>query len=420
MVYVLAQNGQPLMPTSRHGKVKHLLREGRAIVVNRCPFTIQLTYKSKTFTQPIMLGVDAGSKTIGLSATTETKELYAAEVTLRADVVDLLSARRQFRRARRNRTTRYRQPRFNNRRREEGWLAPSIRQRIETHLKVVKQAYKILPISQIIVEVASFDIQKIKNPDIQGTEYQQGEQVDSWNVREYVLWRDNHTCQHCFGKSKDKRLNTHHIESRKTGGDSPGNQVTVCETCHDLHNTGKIQFKFKRGQSFREAAFMGGMRWAFYNQLKGLYPNVSLTYGYITKNIRIRNKLEKAHCVDARCIAGNPAAILLGYYYRQKAVRRHNRQIHKANTLKGGRRKLNQAPKYVRGFQLFDKVIYRGQECFVFGRRSSGYFDLRLLDGTKIHASAKAKDLISVEKATTLLTERAFPPMTEVTGIHAA
>jgi len=419
MVYVQSKTGQPLMPTGRHGKVKHLLRQGKAKVVNRCPFTIQLTYETAVYTQSITLGVDAGSKTIGLSAATEEKELYAAEVTLRTDIVENLSTRREFRRGRRNRKRRYRKPRFDNRSRKDGWIAPSIRQKINTHHTAVSQACKILPVTRIVVEVASFDIQKIKNPDIVGSGYQQGEQLGFWNVREYVLSRDGHTCQHCKSRSKDKVLDVHHIESRKTGGDAPGNLITLCGICHDQHHAGKIQLKAKRGQTFRDAAFMGIMRRAFYHDLKQTYPNVDLTYGYITKNTRIRSGLEKDHCVDARCITGNPAAVPLEQYYRQKAVRRHNRQLHKATIAKGGYRKANQAPKYVHGFQLFDKVRYMGRECFVFGRRSSGYFDLRLLDGTKVHASARVKDIVLLVQAKSLLTEWALPPMTEVTGIRA-
>ncbi|MGJ7010105.1 RNA-guided endonuclease IscB, partial [Ohessyouella blattaphilus] len=215
MVYVISREGQPLMPTTRHGKVKHLLREGKAKVVKRCPFTIQLTYESTTHTQPITLGVDAGSKTVGLSATTETEELYASETELRTDIVELLATKRQYRRSRRNRKTRYRKPRFSNRvsSKNKGWFAPSIEHKINSHLKLVADVYKILPITKLVVEVASFDIQKIKNPNISGAEYQQGEQLDAWNEREYVLWRDGHTCQHCKGKSKDKILQTHHLES---------------------------------------------------------------------------------------------------------------------------------------------------------------------------------------------------------------
>ena len=134
MVYVLNKDGQPLMPTNRHGKVRHLLQDGKAKIINRCPFTIQLLYSSTNYTQPIILGVDAGSKHIGLSATTESKELYASDVELRNDIVNLLSTRRQNRRGRRNRKTRYRKPRFLNRvsSKKQGWLAPSIRQKIDT------------------------------------------------------------------------------------------------------------------------------------------------------------------------------------------------------------------------------------------------------------------------------------------------
>ena len=125
MVYVQNRLGQPLMPTKDHRKVRLLLDSGAAVVVNRTPFTIRLTIRSKTYVQPIILGVDAGSKTIGLSASTETEELFAAEVTPRNDVVANLSTRREFRHARRNRKTRYREPRFNNRVRSKhkGWLA---------------------------------------------------------------------------------------------------------------------------------------------------------------------------------------------------------------------------------------------------------------------------------------------------------
>jgi len=416
MVYVLSKEGKPLMPTKRCGKVKRLLRSGMAKVVTRVPFTIQLNCDSTCYSQPITLGVDAGSKVVGLSATTGKEELYAAEVMLRTDVVELLAAKASYRRARRSRTTRYRKPRFNNRAKPKGWLTPSIRQKINTHEKAVALVHKILPITRIVVEVASFDIQKIKNPDIAGIEYQQGEQAGFWNVREYVLFRDGHTCQYCKGKSCDKILDVHHIESRQIGGNAPNNLITLCETCHDKHHWGEIALKIKRGASFRDAAFMGIMRWAFYNKLQEAYPNVSLTYGYLTKMARIAQCLQKGHCIDAFCIAGNMGAVMSPNWFLQKAVRRHNRQIHKATIAKGGKRQLNQAPKVVRGFKLFDKVLYRGRECFVFGRRSSGYFDLRQLDGTKIHASANCKELRRVLPAKTLLTEtlggRIPPPLT--------
>lgn len=408
MVYVLNIDGHPLMPTERYGKVRRLLNSGKAKIVQRCPFTVQLLYSSTDYTQDVFLGVDAGSKHIGISVTTIDKELYAADVELRNDIVELLSTRREARSARRNRKTRYRKPRFNNRKRPDGWLAPSVQNKVDTHLKVIEDIYRILPITKITVEVASFDIQRIKNPNISGTEYQHGEQLNFWNVREYVLFRDNHTCQCCKGKSKNKILNVHHIESRKTGGNAPNNLITLCETCHTGYHKGTVKLPntIKRGMSFKDATFMGIMRWTFYNKLKLIYPNVSLTYGYITKNTRIENNLPKEHYIDARCISGNPLAKPLGYVFYQKKVRCHNRQIHKYNTLKGGIRKLNQAPYLVKGFRLFDKVIFGDMECFIFGRRSSGYFSLKTLDGTSIHKSAKYTNLKLLQICSTILTER--------------
>lgn len=416
MVYVLNQNGQPIMPTVNHAKVRVLLKKGKAKVISRCPFTIQLLYPCENKTQPISLGVDAGSKHIGISATTKgdntgARVLYEADVTLRNDIVELLSTRREMRKARRNRKTRYRKARFDNRRKGDGWLAPSIREKIDTHLAVISNVHKILPIKKITVEVASFDIQKIKNPEIQGTEYQQGEQLDFWNVREYILWRDAHRCQCCKGKSKDKVLNVHHIESRKIGGDAPNNLITLCEYCHTQYHKGNIQLpkSIKRGASFKDAAFMGIMRWAFYNKLKEIYPNVHMTYGYITKNKRIGHSLPKEHYIDARCISDYPEAThpwdkTVVYY--QKKVRCHNRQIHKMSILKGGYRKRNQADYLVKGFRLFDKVKFKGQECFIFARRVRGSFDVRLLDGTKVSPCAGYKKLRLLQICNGFLTER--------------
>ena len=406
MVYVLNRIGQPLMPC-KEAKARKLLKNHKARVDKREPFTIQLLFDCENRIQDITLGIDAGSKHLGLSATTEQKELYAADVELRSDIVELLSTRRQYRRTRRGRL-RYRAPRFCNRvrSRNKGWLAPSVEQKIKTHLRVVNDVCRILPVSKIIVETAAFDVQKIENPDISGEGYQQGSQLDFWNVREYVLWRDNHECQCCQGKSMDKILNVHHIESRKTGGDSPKNLITLCKNCHDQYHMGKINPNLKCREPLRDAAFMGIMRWSFYNRLKNEYLNVSMTYGYITKNTRIQHDLPKEHYTDARCISGNPQAEPLGYYFCQKKVRCHNRQIHKANIQKGGIRKRNQAAYLVKGFRLFDKVRYDNQAGFVFGRRANGYFDLRKLNGEVIHRSASYKKLELLDTRKTLLTER--------------
>ena len=388
------------MPTERCGWVRRALRDGRAVVVQRTPFTIQLIYETSAYVQPISLGIDAGSKFVGLSATTEQKEVFSLESQLRTDIVNLLSGRKACRRARRNRKTRYRAARFNNRKKSEGWLAPSVRWKVNAHKRLVTFVHKILPVSRIVVETAQFDIQKIKNPFVFGEGYQEGEQLGFQNVKEYVLCRDGHKCQIC-GKSNMK-LHVHHIETRKTGGNAPNNLVTLCLDCHAKLHEGTVKLKKKRGKAFRDATGMTIMRPTLLRELRQIYPVVVETFGYETKYTRQQHGIEKSHVNDARCISGNPIAEPCRSL-RSRFVRVHNRQIHKMKTLKGGVRRMNQAPKYVFGFKLFDKVLFDGQECFIFGRRQSGDFVLRLLDGTKVAEHANYKNLKLIEHSTSNL-----------------
>ena len=397
-IYVQAQDGTPLMPTQRASKVRRMLRDGQAVIATHTPFTIRLTYDTTHHTQPVSLGVDAGSKHIGLSATTEHKELYAAEIELRSDIVGNLSDRREARRTRRcKRSIRYRAPRFLNRKasKRSGWLAPSVQQKVHSHVKAVQDICRLLPVTSVTVEVAQFDTQLLKNPGIVGKQYQQGPQLGFWNVREYVLFRDNHKCQHCHGKSKDKVLNVHHIESRKTGGDSPNNLITLCESCHKAYHAGKIELKAKRSsQSLRDAAVMSIMRWKVYNELRQtLDVPVHLTYGYLTKYKRIGHRLEKSHAVDARCISGNADARPADELFLFKQLRRHNRKVMKSNMLRGGRWKRNQAPRDIKGFRLFDIVLYNNLPAYVHSRRSSGYFVIKNFEWKILSNSVLYKSL---------------------------
>ncbi len=404
-VYVLNNNRQPLMPTSRFAKVRKLLKQGKAKVVKRVPFTIQLLYESKDVVQGVTLGVDSGSKVVGVSATTETLELYSGEFELRNDIVKLLSERRQYRRARRYRNTRYRKVRLLNRRRKDNWLAPSVNQKVESHIKIIKKIKEILPIKNIVIEVAQFDTQLLKNSNVSGVDYQQGEQLGFFNVREYVLYRDGHRCQNPKCNHKDNILNVHHIISRQVGGDSPSNLITLCETCHKNLHKGELKLEFKRTESYKDATFMGIMRWNVYNKLKESYPIVNLTYGYLTKTKRINNNLPKAHRIDALCISNNIVEPMDTYYYNV-FKRKHNRQIHKANFSKNHIRKSNQTPYKIFDFRLFDLVSYNKTLCFIFGRRTSGMFDIRKLNGEKISAGISYKKLKLIQPRNTILTEK--------------
>lgn len=374
------------MPSERGGRIGYLLRHGKAHVVSRVPFVVQLDYDSTTYTQNVSLGIDAGSKHIGVSASSEKKELFAAQVELRSDIVKLLSTRRELRRNRRNRKTRYRKARFDNRKKKDGWLAPSVEQKVDSHLKVIRLVHKLLPITKTTIEVAQFDAQKIKNPDINGEDYQQGEQMGFWNVREYVLARDGHKCVHCKGKSKDPILNVHHLESRKTGGNSPSNLVTLCETCHKAYHSGEFDLKIKRGNSLRDAAVMNIMRWAVYERANAEFKNVHLTYGYITKHTRIENGVTKTHAADAFCIAKNVNAMRLSSFFMCRCVPRHTRALHVANPKKGGIRRSSIASHKIgkSRFQRYDMVRWMGNECFIFGS-THGRPVLRDIEGVKMH-----------------------------------
>ena len=425
-VYVIAEDGRPLMPCSE-AKARHLLDAKRAKVKHRTPFTIQMVVPTTHYTQEVIVSVDAGSKTIGISSGTKRKELLAEEVNPRNDVVDNLSTRREFRRARRNRKTRYRKPRFNNRvhSKHKGWLAPSVEVKIQEHVTAIKRICNLLPVKKVVVETAEFDLQLIKaveegKPVPQGEDYQKGEMFGQYSVRQYVLWRDGYTCQCCDAhstKKNDVKLHVHHRESRKTGGNAPDNLVTLCEDCHKKLHKGIItadDLKKRKRHSTRDAAFMGIMRKELLIRLRSeLDIPVWETHGYITKYTREEKMhLPKSHINDALAICHGPAGFNdAGEFsieratrvYTVKPVRHHNRQLHKATILKGGKRKANQAEKYVKGFRLFDKVLFEGKECFIWGRRSRGIFTIKTISGQMIKDGISYKRLKLLERSSNYL-----------------
>jgi hypothetical protein len=243
-------HGEPLMPCKPR-KARLLLKEKKAKVVNRTPFTIQLLYGSSGYKQPVNLGVDAGSKYIGLSATTEQWELFKATVELRQDISKLLESRGNQRRSRRNRKLRYRPARFDNRRNRKSLLAPSVQHKLDCHLTIIRKVCNILPVDRIIVETAKFDPHKLKNPNISGVDYQYGDATGFYNVKAAVLNRDTYSCQICG--TKDTRLEVHHIRFRSQGGsNSMDNLVTLCKECHGKVHSGELTFD-KKVKSFKHA-----------------------------------------------------------------------------------------------------------------------------------------------------------------------
>ncbi|MHA2297467.1 MAG: RNA-guided endonuclease IscB [Candidatus Hodarchaeales archaeon] len=327
-VFVLNCNDKPLMPTTPR-KARILLETGKATILKYDPFfTIQLVHGSSGYRQPVKFGLDGGYSKIGFSAVTAKEELLCGELSLLEGMTERMNEKRMYRNNRR-RGKRYRAPRFNNRRRKEGWLAPSTLHKHNSHLWLVSLVDSSVPVTEKVIEVASFDIQKIKNPSITGVDYQQGEQHSFWNLREYILHRDKHSCQNpaCKNRAKQIILQVHHIGYWKGDmTDRPANLITLCTKCHVNKNhleKGSLHGWQAKLKSFRPETFMTVVRWQLVKTL-----NCDYTYGYLTKSRRIALKLPKSHNNDAFVIASGKRqkrseAMVL------EQIRRNNRSLEK-------------------------------------------------------------------------------------------
>ena len=322
-VFVLNQRKEPLMPTSCR-KARLLLKTGKAIVVKRFPFTIQLKYATGENKQKVSCGIDSGYSKIGFSCITEGKELIRGEVELDNFTSKRLSKRKIYRRGRRNRF-RYRPPRFLNRKRPEGWLPPSIERRYQTHFNMVKQLKFLLPIFIITVEVGNFDIQKLDNPKIKGKEYSQGNLYNYSNLKSFILSREKSVCQLCNRLySKTDKWQFHHIIPRSRGGtDKPNNIALLHEKCHTKLHKENLYNKLKKNKQYKESIFMNIIKYRFRKDL-----DCRLVFGYQTFCKRKELGLEKTHSNDAFVISGGSSQNKsIEYIVKQK--RRNNRCLQK-------------------------------------------------------------------------------------------
>lgn len=394
MVYVLNKDGQPLMPTNRHGKVKHLLKSGKAKVVKRCPFTIRLLYESTTHTQNLTLGVDTGSGTIGTAVSKDNGDIiYMSEIIVRNDITDKIKQRARYRRNRRIRKTRYRKPRWLNRKNSIrlNRFSPTMISKLHSHVKEIEYIKSILPITTLVLETAQFDTHLMKNPSLANPKirhwgYQKGTNYGFENTKAMVLNRDNYTCRYCKGKHKDSKLEVHHIIFRSQGGsDEESNLITLCHTCHrDLHN-GKINLKLngKAKGTLKYATQMNSIR----KQLFKIYPDAIETFGYVTKANRLAIGIDKKHYYDACTIAthGKPFTVKTKLC-KKKCVSEGDFQ-----KTKGVRSEQPIVTDKICGFKKFDKVRYFGNDYFIKGRMSTGYAVLMDIDGYKIDFSTMPK-----------------------------
>lgn len=394
LVYVLKQNGQPFMPTSRFGKVRRLLKEGKAKVVRREPFTIRLLYEPETdVVQECYCGVDTGSKHIGVAVVSNDKVLYQSQTELRSDIKKKMDRRRGFRQNRRFRKTRYRKCRFLNRRNsiKKDRLPPSVNHKVQAHIDEIEFCKKILPISDsnLIIEVSQFDTALMKNPSLMNEKvrhwgYQKGFNYGYSSRRKAVLHRDNYTCQ-CCGK-KNCQLQTHHIIFRSRGGtDDENNMITLCKECHKGIHDGTIELDKKpRKRNLKHATHMSIIR----SQLLKKYPDAIETFGFVTSENRNHLKLKKDHYIDACVIASG------GSEFKELEVIFYKNRVSKGDyqLTKGIRGEQKLPIRKIYGFRKFDKVKYLGKEYFIKGRMSKGgYAVLMDVFGNKVDFSSMSK-----------------------------
>lgn len=328
-VLVLDQDKKPLMPC-HPARARELLGKGRAAVFRRYPFTIILKDRRGGDTQPVHLKIDPGSKTTGVALVIDglrgLKAVYGLNVVHRGQVIrDGLQSRAMLRRSRRQRKTRYRKPRFLNRRKAKGWLAPSIQHRIDTTLTWVRRLMLSTPVSEVYVETVSFDTQKLQNPDIKGREYQQGT-LAGYEVKEYLLYRYNHTCQYCSGVSKDKILEMEHITPRRNGGSNRVSNLTLsCRICNQDKGALSLTEWYRRlsvksdtlslarcrgikrvesgiKPSLKDAAAASAANAKLIRTIGEIGLPVQTAPGYQTKYNRHRHDYRKDHWIDAVCV----------------------------------------------------------------------------------------------------------------------
>ena len=396
LVFVIDRNDYALMPTTPP-KARHMLKSGAAKVIRRDPFTIKLLHGTSGYRQEIVGGMDTGSKTVGCAAITNGKVLYQSEVTLRQDVSGKMQQRAMYRRTRRGRKTRYRPSRWNNRAsmRATGRMAPSIRSKVESHLRERNFVESILPVTRWKVELAQFDIHKITNSDVKGIGYQNGAQKGFYNIKAFVLHRDGYKCQSGRQIKHDAKLHVHHIVFRSNGGsDAPGNLTTLCETCHaDLH-AGKFELKAQRKAKTKHATEIGIVKGGI--QRSGW--RFETAFGYETKFKREQClELSKSHAADAVAVACEEGEIVTPsrQIYRKRHVARGDYQ-----QTSGARSEKRIPTGKLFGLRKFDLIRTIKGIGFVKGKRSSGQFALMSLSGAVITAS------VNVRKAMQRLTAR--------------
>ncbi len=386
-------------------RARMLLRKGKAVVCQRFPFTIRLKERETGHNQPLELKLDPGSRTTGLALSLESRQgrriVFALNLSHRGRVIrDALQTRRILRHSRRNRHTRYRAPRFQNRQKPEGWLAPSLRSRVENVFHWTRRIMRKAPISTIAIETVRFDMQKIVNPEISGIEYRQGELL-GYELREYLLEKWQRTCAYC-GK-KDLPLEVEHIVPRALGGsDRVSNLTLACRPCNQKKASRSVEtFVKDKGKlakilafakvPLKDAAAVNTTRFAIAEQLAVLALPLSLWSGGRTKQNRVAQGYPKDHWIDAACVGETGAKVYISPQLKPLFVQATGRGSRQKCLMDryGFPRTSPKAQKRVQGFQTGDMVHARVEQGKKKGHyvgrvavRSTGSFNIKTAENT--------------------------------------
>jgi len=368
-VLVLFADGIEAMPC-HPARARQLLDADKAAVYRYQPFTIILTEREDGDTQDVSLQVDPGSQTTGIALVGHFKNgnrlIWAANLEHRGDQIkEDLRKRKNVRRNRRSRKTRYRKSRFDNRTRLDGWLPPSIQSRVDNIREWAKRLENRCPITKIKCETAKFDTQKLQNPEIGGEEYQQGT-LEGYEVREYLLQKFDYSCVYCGITNSPLELD--HVKPKSKGGsDRVSNLVVSCVECNQqkrsqpveefVDNEKKLKWiKKRKGKNLKDAGVMNSIRWKVGEALEEVGPDISYHSGGETKFNRTKQGYRKDHWIDAACVGESGVYISDMYHFlRIKAEGRGNRQMCQVNK-NGFPRTSSKQNKRVDGFQSGDLV----------------------------------------------------------------
>jgi len=393
-VLVVDKNRNPLMPC-HPARARELLDKGKATVLRQFPFTIMLIRCDGGETQDIQLKIDPGAKTTGIALVADFKRglrcIWAGELTHRGQQIrDNLLSRRQLRRGRRSRKTRYRPARFDNRRRPNSWLSPSLQSRIDNITTWVNRLSRFAPVTYLAQELVHFDTQKMENVEISGIEYQQGE-LQGYEVREYLLAKFGRTCAYC--EAKDVPLEIEHIIPKSRGGSNRVNNLTIaCHICNQQKgNQTATEFGYPQVQAqakrpLNSVAVMNITRWKLFETLKSTGLPLEIGTGGQTKYNRTRQQYPKAHWLDAVCVGQSGQKVFVHPDMQPlyiQATGRQSRQMCRVDKF-GFLRTRAKSQRIIHGFQTGDHIkaiVTTGKKIGTYiGRvavRSSGYFNIR-------------------------------------------